>query len=163
SADAKGIRIQSSLDPKASPVLGDPDRLQQVVLNLVANAIKFTPGSGQVRVTLRSVDAHAVIAVADSGVGIDAQFMPYIFERFRQADGSSTRAHGGLGLALVKHLTELHGGTVEADSLGEGKGATFTVRLPLLVTSVRAATEGDDGAGGAGPNARLAGLRIVVV
>jgi len=164
-ADAKGIRIHSSFDPKASPVLGDPDRLQQVVLNLVANAIKFTPGSGQVRVTLRSVDAHAEIMVADSGVGIDAQFMPYIFERFRQADGSSTRAYGGLGLglALVKHLTELHGGTVEADSLGEGKGATFTVRLPLMVSSVRAATEDDAAAEAAGPEARLAGLRVVVV
>jgi len=104
--------------------------------------------------------------VADTGVGIDAQLMPYIFERFRQGDSSSTRAHGGLGLglALVKHLTELHGGTVEADSLGEGKGATFIVRLPLMVSSVRTAPERGEPAGtSVGPNARLAGLRVVVV
>src|SRR5439155_56547 len=122
--------------------------------------------SGQVRVSLRGVDAQAEIVVADTGVGIDAQLMPYIFERFRQGDSSSTRAHGGLGLglALVKHLTELHGGTVEADSLGEGKGATFIVRLPLMVSSVRTAPERGEPAGtSVGPNARLAGLRVVVV
>ena len=165
-ADAKSIQIQSVLDPRASPVLGDPDRLQQVVWNLVANAIKFTPASGQVRVSLRGVAARAEIVVADTGVGIDAQLMPYIFERFRQGDSSSTRAHGGLGLglALVKHLTELHGGTVEADSLGEGKGATFIVRLPLMVSRVRSAPERGELAGTCvGPNARLAGLRVVVV
>ncbi|OLB99305.1 MAG: hypothetical protein AUH30_05365 [Candidatus Rokubacteria bacterium 13_1_40CM_68_15] len=166
SADAKGIRIQSVLDPRASPVLGDPDRLQQVVWNLVANAIKFTPRSGQVHVSLRSVDSHAEIVVSDNGVGIDALLMPYIFERFRQGDSSSTRAHGGLGLglALVKHLTELHGGTVEADSLGEDKGATFTVKLPLMGSGVRPTPERGEAEGTFfEPSARLTGLRIVVV
>jgi len=167
-ADAKGIRLQSALDPRAGPVLGDPDRLQQVVWNLVVNAIKFTPRSGQVQVSLSRIDSHAAIVVSDTGVGIDPQLMPHVFERFRQGDSSSTRTHGGLGLglALVKHLTELHGGTAEADSPGEGKGATFTVRLPLMARADRSAPDRAHRAADGTPlepGARLAGLRIVVV
>ncbi len=149
-------------------MLGDPDRLQQVVWNLVVNAIKFTPRSGQVQVSLSRIDSHAAIVVSDTGVGIDPQLMPHVFERFRQGDSSSTRTHGGLGLglALVKHLTELHGGTAEADSPGEGKGATFTVRLPLMARADRSAPDRAHRAADGTPlepGARLAGLRIVVV
>ncbi|MDQ6619771.1 MAG: ATP-binding protein [Pseudomonadota bacterium] len=134
-ADAKGIRIDSALDPKAGPIAGDPGRLQQVVWNLLSNAIKFTPKEGKVQVVLERVDSHIEIAIADTGIGIDPDFLPHVFERFRQADGSSTRQHGGLGLglAIVKHLVELHGGTVDVYSAGDGRGATFRVLLPLLV------------------------------
>ena len=139
-AAAKSSNITSALDAGAGAVLGDPDRLQQVVWNLLSNAIKFTPAGGQIGVQLRRDGAHAEIEVSDSGIGIDGPFLPYVFDRFRQADSSTTRTHGGLGLglAIVRHLVELHGGTVTADSSGAGKGATFTVRLPLA--SVREAT-----------------------
>jgi hypothetical protein len=132
--EAKSIRLQRVLDSGASMVSGDPSRLQQVVWNLLSNAIKFTPRSGRVQVKLERVDSHVEIAVSDNGQGIDADILPYIFERFRQADSSTTRAHGGLGLglAIVRHLVEMHGGTVRAESEGEGRGATFTVRLPLV-------------------------------
>jgi signal transduction histidine kinase len=132
-ADAKGILLDISIGPLASPVLGDADRLQQVIWNLLSNAIKFTPRAGQVEVRLREEGGNAVIRVSDSGIGIRPDFLPYVFDRFRQAEGSITRTHGGLGLGLsiVRHLIELHGGTAEVDSMGEGEGATFTVRLPL--------------------------------
>jgi signal transduction histidine kinase/ActR/RegA family two-component response regulator len=132
-AEAKGIRIQEAFDEGVAPVAGDPVRLQQVVWNLLANAIKFTPRGGVVRVSLRRVDSHVEILVSDNGVGIGPEFLPHVFERFRQADMSTTRHHGGLGLGLsiVRHLVELHGGTVEAESAGEGRGATFVVRLPV--------------------------------
>ena len=132
-ADAKGILLDISIGPLASPVLGDADRLQQVIWNLLSNAIKFTPRAGRVEVRLREEGGNAVIRVSDSGIGIRPDFLPYVFDRFRQAEGSITRTHGGLGLGLsiVRHLIELHGGTAEVDSAGEGEGATFTVRLPL--------------------------------
>lgn len=134
-ADAKQVRIQSILDPLAGPVSGDSDRLQQVVWNLLSNAVKFTPKGGRVQVRLERVNSHVEIVVSDTGQGIGADFLPYIFERFKQADSTHTRSHGGLGLglAIVRHLVELHGGSVQAQSPGEGQGATFVVQLPLLV------------------------------
>jgi signal transduction histidine kinase len=135
-ADAKGILLDISVAPLASPVLGDADRLQQVVWNLLSNAIKFTPRGGRVEVRLREAhegEESAVIRVSDTGIGIRPDFLPYVFDRFRQAEGSITRTHGGLGLGLsiVRHLIELHGGSAEVASEGEGLGAEFTVRLPL--------------------------------
>ena len=132
-ADAKGIQLSLSFAPLASPVLGDSDRLQQVVWNLLSNAIKFTPRGGRVEVRLREEGPYAAIQVSDTGIGIRTDFLPYVFDRFRQAESTLTRSHGGLGLGLsiVRHLIELHGGTVEVESEGEGAGATFTVRLPL--------------------------------
>lgn len=134
-AEAKGLRLHSVIDPQAGPVKGDPSRLQQVVWNLVSNAIKFTPRNGQVHVSLERVNSHIEITVSDTGQGITPEFLPHIFERFRQADSSVTRTHGGLGigLAIVKHLVEMHGGAVQARSMGTGQGATFTVTLPLVV------------------------------
>jgi signal transduction histidine kinase len=132
-ADAKDIQLTVSLEPLGSPVLGDSDRLQQVVWNLLSNAIKFTPRGGEVEVRVRESRPNAVLQVSDTGVGIRPDFLPYVFDRFRQADGALTRTHGGLGLGLsiVRHLVELHGGTVEVESAGEGRGATFSVQLPL--------------------------------
>ena len=132
---AKGIRLDMDLDPKAAAIIGDPNRLQQVVWNLLSNAVKFTPQGGSVRVALRERDSHVEIEVSDSGIGITPDLLPHVFERFRQGDSSSTRLQGGLGLGLtlVKQLVELHGGTVTAESGGVGQGATFTVRLPLRV------------------------------
>ena len=133
-AAAKSIRLSRVLDPATGLVSGDPDRLQQVVWNLLSNAVKFTPSKGQVEIRLERVGRFAQITVKDTGKGISAEFLPFVFDRFRQADSSSTRVHGGLGLglALVRHLVELHGGSVHAASAGEGKGATFSVQLPLL-------------------------------
>jgi signal transduction histidine kinase/ActR/RegA family two-component response regulator len=133
-AEAKGVRLQVVLDPRSGPVKGDAERLQQVVWNLLVNGIKFTPRGGRVQVHLQRAASHAEIVVSDTGQGIPADVLPFVFERFRQADSGTTREHGGLGigLALVRHLVELHGGTVHAHSDGEGKGAVFTVRLPLV-------------------------------
>ncbi len=135
SADAKNIRLQKVLDHQAGIVSGDPSRLQQIIWNLVANAIKFTPKGGRVQVVLERVNSHIEISVIDTGQGIKPEFLPYVFERFRQADASTTRQHGGLGLGLsiVKHLTEMHGGSITVKSAGEGKGTTFIVALPLVV------------------------------
>jgi signal transduction histidine kinase len=133
-ADAKGVRLESVLEAgEAVTVAGDPGRLQQVVWNLLSNAIKFTGEGGTVSVHLELTAADARLTVTDSGVGIRPDFLPHVFELFRQADSSSTRAHGGLGLglAIVRHLVELHGGTVQAWSAGTGQGARFTVELPL--------------------------------
>lgn len=147
-AAARGVQIQHRLDPLASPVSGDSSRLQQVVWNLLSNAIKFTPQSGTVQVLLQRVDPNLEIQVADSGQGIRPDFLPYVFDRFRQADGSTTRRFSGLGLglAIVKHLVEMHGGTVRAQSPGEGQGATFIVSLPIAASHpapvVRDPTEG---------------------
>jgi CheY-like chemotaxis protein len=134
-ADAKGVRIQTIVDPTVGPVSGDPARLQQVVWNLVSNAVKFTPKKGRVQVRLERVNSHVEIAVSDTGVGIREDFLPFVFERFRQADSGPTRKAGGLGLglAIVRHIVEMHGGTVDASSAGEGNGATFRVRLPLMI------------------------------
>ena len=136
--EAKQIRLHSVLDPKAGPVAGDPDRLQQVVWNLLSNAVKFTPKGGRVEVQLQRVNSHVEILVSDTGQGIDADDLPHIFERFRQVETGPTRSHGGLGigLALVRHLVELHGGTVHAHSAGKGAGATFVVKLPLAIAHV---------------------------
>lgn len=133
-AEAKEIQLQADFDTTAGLVSGDADRLQQVIWNLLSNAIKFTPKGGRIRVKLQRFSSQAEIAITDTGRGINPEFVPYVFDRFRQADGSITRAYGGLGLglAIVRHLIELHGGTVSASSEGEGKGATFTVRLPLM-------------------------------
>jgi PAS domain S-box-containing protein len=133
-ADAKHITVQSLIDPRAGPVSGDPDRLQQVVWNLLSNAVKFTPKGGRVQVRLERVNSHIAIVVTDTGIGIRPDFLPLVFERFRQADAGPTRKTGGLGLglAIVRHLVEMHGGTVHADSAGEDQGATFTVRLPVM-------------------------------
>jgi PAS domain S-box-containing protein len=134
-ADAKNVRLHVTLDPLAGPVKGDPSRLQQVVWNLLSNAIKFTEKGGRVQVFLERVNSHVEITVADNGRGIKPEFLPHVFDRFRQEDASAARRHGGLGLGLsiVKQLVELHGGTVRAKSPGEGQGATFSLDLPLLV------------------------------
>ena len=132
-ADAKSLRIQTMLDPRAGVVLGDSGRLQQVICNLLTNSVKYTPKGGRVQITLDRVNSHLEVRVADSGQGIEPEFLPLVFDRFRQADPGTTRKHGGLGLGLsiVKHLVELHGGTVEAQSPGVGQGATFVVKLPI--------------------------------
>ena len=120
-AEAKGIRIQKIVEPLAGPVMGDPSRLQQIVWNLLSNAIKFTPKEGRVQVILKLVNSHLEIVVSDTGAGIQPEFLPHVFERFRQADATTTRRYGGLGLglAIVKHLAEMHGGDVRAASPGE--------------------------------------------
>jgi PAS domain S-box-containing protein len=132
-ADAKGLRVTTALDLAAGPVSGDPVRLQQIVWNLLSNAVKFTPAGGRVDVTARRTDDHAEICVSDTGDGIAPEFLPYVFDRFRQGDATTTRGHGGLGLglAIVRHLTEMHGGQVAAESEGRGRGTRFTVRFPL--------------------------------
>jgi PAS domain S-box-containing protein len=131
-ADAKGIRVETRLDPQADQIWGDASRLQQVTWNLLTNAVKFTPGGGVIEVALVRADSQVELSIKDSGVGIHPAFLPFVFDRFRQADASTTRMYGGLGLGLsiVKHLVELHGGSVRATSGGEGHGATFIVCLP---------------------------------
>jgi len=136
-ADAKGIRLEKPLGTPGFQVAGDPDRIQQIVWNLLSNAIKFTPRGGSVAVSIRRTNSHVELEVADSGQGIAPEFLPHVFERFRQGDSTTTRPIGGLGLglAIVRNLAELHGGTVTASSDGEGLGATFTLSLPALVPS----------------------------
>lgn len=137
--DSKNIQLQLTLDPSARHTVGDASRLQQVVWNLLSNAIKFTPGGGHIEVEVKRAGRNVQIRVTDSGAGISDEFLPFIFERFRQADGTTTREHGGLGLglAIVRHLVELHGGTIKAESNGPGHGATFIVRLPLAISPKR--------------------------
>ncbi|WAL62646.1 ATP-binding protein [Thermocoleostomius sinensis] len=134
SADAKSIRLETNLDPTVGQIMGDVGRLQQVIWNLLSNAIKFTPEGGQIYVGLERVDRYAQITIRDTGQGIDPDLLPFIFERFRQGDGSITRQYGGLGLGLsiARQLVEAHGGTITAASQGNNQGATFTVRLPLV-------------------------------
>lgn len=168
-ADARGVAIHRVLDPATGPVSGDPNRLQQVVWNLLSNAVKFTPRDGSVQVLLQRSAGNAEISVSDTGRGISPEFLPYVFDRFRQADASITRQFGGLGLGLgiVRHLVELHGGTASASSLGEGRGATFAVTLPLAIVpphTERTVTSpsrapGDDCA----PPMTLSGVRVLVV
>ncbi len=177
-AEARGVRVQVVLDPVAGPVSGDPGRLQQVFWNLLINAVKFTPRDGRVQVMLERVNSHVEVSVIDSGEGITPEFLPQVFDRFRQADGSTTRRHGGLGLglAIVKQLVELHGGNVRAKSAGVGQGSTFTVMLPVM--AVREGAEpgeerrhptADGAAGGVKEEAEkleggdIAGMRVVVV
>jgi len=173
-AHAKGIRITQVLDPHAGPVSGDPARLQQVIWNLVTNAVKFTPKGGKVQVRLARVNSHIEITVSDTGQGIEPEFLPVVFERFRQADATTTRHQGGLGLglAIVKHLVELHGGAVSANSAGKDRGATFTVTLPVTVVhgvsggggpGTTAVADHGPGAAAARPDTILKGVRILVV
>src|SRR4029434_6350606 len=126
------ISVDTRLDPSVAATTGDPTRLQQCIWNLLSNAIKFTPQGGRVCISLRRSDSHVEISVSDTGIGIRSDFLPYVFERFRQAEAGTTRKTGGLGLglAIVRHIVEMHGGTVEAASAGEDQGATFRVRLP---------------------------------
>jgi PAS domain S-box-containing protein len=133
-AHAKEIRLQRVLDSGSSMISGDSNRLQQVIWNLLSNAVKFTPKGGRVQIRLERINSHVEIIVTDTGIGIPPKVLPFIFDRFRQADSATTRQHGGLGLglAIVRHLVEMHGGTVEAESHGEGQGSTFTVKLPLI-------------------------------
>jgi signal transduction histidine kinase len=163
-AEAKGLRLHALLESPGAPVSGDPDRLQQVVWNLLSNAVKFTPRGGQVQITLHRVRSHVEIIVSDTGQGIHADVLPYVFDRLRQGDSTTTRTHGGvgIGLALVRHLVELHGGSVFAESAGEGQGATFVVKLPLMIAEVREqpiAPRGDPWLAGVS----LAGIRVLVV
>ncbi|MEP0912568.1 PAS domain-containing protein [Leptolyngbya sp. GB1-A1] len=136
-AEDKHIQIQTQIAAEVSPVLGDAARLQQVVWNLLSNAVKFTPEQGQIEIQLAAMGGQAQIQVKDTGKGISAEFLPFVFDTFRQADSSTTRTFGGLGLglAIAQHIVELHGGTIHAESAGEGQGATFTVKLPLVSTS----------------------------
>jgi signal transduction histidine kinase len=161
-AEIRGIVFKSELDPDAGPVHGDPDRLRQVIENILGNAIKFTPQDGAVTVRLvRDVDA--CLTVSDTGRGIDGDLLPHIFERFKQSDSTSTRAHAGLGLglAIVRHLVELHGGRVRAESAGLGQGATFTVILPIAAAAADAAF--GQGISAAGGGERLDGVRVLVI
>ena len=170
-ATAKNLTIQTVLDPVAGLVAGDPDRLRQVVWNLVSNAVKFTPRGGRVTVRVeRDEPASVRLIVEDTGQGIPAELVPHVFERFRQGDSSNTRSHGGLGLglAVARHVVELHGGTVEARSDGEGQGATFTVALPLadpahLPPSAPAATASMPATSLMADAPDLSGVRVLVV
>lgn len=137
SVDARDIQLQVFLDPEVAPVAGDADRLQQVMWNLLSNAVKFTPKHGQVQVRLEQINSSIEITVSDSGKGLDADFVPHIFDRFRQADQTSTRAHGGLGLGLsiVQQIVQLHGGTIRAESAGAGQGTSFVVQLPHITAT----------------------------
>lgn len=180
-AEVKALKLQTVFNDPDSLVSGDPNRLQQIVWNLVSNAIKFTPRAGTVSVQLGRAESQVEIIVSDTGKGISPEFLPFVFERFRQADSTSTRNHSGLGLglAIVRHLVEMHGGTVHATSQGEGQGATFIVRLPLLVSRGTGAFLNENAAQRPGDNqdssltnenetifidtAKLGGLRVLIV
>lgn len=169
-AEAKNIRIQSILDPLAGPVSGDPDRLQQVFWNLLSNAVKFTPKGGRVQIRLERVNSHVEVTISDTGQGISPEFLPHMFERLQQADSTTTRTHGGLGLglAIVRHLVELHGGSVRAASEGEGMGATFVVNLPVTIfrpdqTTVERSHPTVSDTVPPIPASRLKGLKVLVV
>ena len=174
-ADARDIRLELKLDAASGATRGDPYRLQQVLWNLLSNAVKFTPKGGRISVRLSQAASHFEVEVADNGEGIDQDFLPHVFDRFRQADASSSRPHGGLGLGLsiVKQLVELHGGSIRALSAGRGKGATFRIELPLLaaVPRSRAAQalcgprprDSEPVAPEEGPTRDLSGLKVLVV
>ena len=168
-AEAKRIRIQTVVSSGAGPILGDADRLQQVVWNLLSNAIRFTPPEGFVQINLQRVESQIELRVSDNGIGIKPEFLPHIFNRFTQADSSITRSHGGLGmgLAIVKSLVELHGGVVSASSPGEGQGAVFTIKLPMsaIWPDPRKEVPLSESPVGAGlkPRDELVGLKILVV
>jgi CheY-like chemotaxis protein len=169
--DAKGVQLQTVVDPRHPIVAGDPDRLQQVVWNLLSNAVKFTPSGGRIHLWLERTNSHVDIVVRDTGRGIRPDFLPHVFERFRQADGRVSREYNGLGLGLAisRHIIELHGGTIQAASGGEGKGATFRVRLPLMIAATE--SQRDPGRepqqttprGGNTTLARLDGIRVLAV
>jgi CheY-like chemotaxis protein/anti-sigma regulatory factor (Ser/Thr protein kinase) len=169
-AHAKDIRLKALLDPVRATVTADSGRLQQVVWNLLTNAIKFTPKGGQVQVLLQRVNSHIELSVSDNGIGIPANFLPHVFDRFAQRDSSASRSYTGLGLGLAisKQLVELHAGSIRVTSQGEGKGATFFVDLPLSIVQLE-----DEGSGRIHPTAsarvddlplpKLDGIRILVV
>lgn len=166
-ADAKGIRIDAQLDTTPAMVSGDSNRLQQVIWNLLSNAVKFTDSGGRVLVLLSQIGSTVRIVVKDTGQGISREFIPYIFDRFRQADSTTTRQHGGLGLglAIARHLVEIHGGTIAAESAGKGRGATFTICLPMIDAGVRVAavfTEGREQAAAAASQL-LSGVNVLLV
>jgi CheY-like chemotaxis protein/anti-sigma regulatory factor (Ser/Thr protein kinase) len=171
SFEAKNISFETDMQLDGCFVSGDSNRLQQIFWNLFSNAVKFTPEGGKVRVEVHRSNHTVRIAVADSGIGLNPEFLPYIFDRFRQADGSTTRVHGGLGLGLsiVRHLVQLHNGTIEVQSDGENKGSTFTVTLPLMADTAKQPTEAAatrDGGNNGVPKRLLRaldGLRILVV
>jgi signal transduction histidine kinase/ActR/RegA family two-component response regulator len=169
-ADAKGVRIEVVLDPQAGPVSGDPERLQQVLWNLLSNSIKFTARGGKVQVRLARVNSHIELTVSDTGIGIPPEFLPHVFERFRQAEGGTTRERGGLGLGLsiARQLTEMHGGTIEASSAGVDQGATFRISIPVMsVQTPRDPTPRvhprSPSPGGALGNATLRAVHVLVV
>jgi len=170
-AEAKGVRMQKVMDTGLISIPGDPVRLQQVIWNLLSNAIKFTPRGGRVQIRSERVNSHLEIVVSDTGQGISPDFLPHVFDRFRQADQKTSRQHGGmgLGLAIVRHLVELHGGNVSAASDGEGKGSTFIVRLPISpiykvdATGARVHPAARDLLPANEATERLDGLRILVV
>ncbi len=171
-AEAKGVRLVVDIDPSIGHTTADPDRLQQIIWNLLTNAIRFTPRAGRVTITCDRVGSQIKITVSDTGVGLAAEELPYIFERFKQVDSSTTRAHGGLGLglAIVRHLVEAHGGTVRATSSGLGHGATFAVHLPIAAVTVSPRSVSTTGAGTAASApatdempTTLNGLRLLIV
>jgi len=168
-ANARGVQIEVVNDEAVGPVSGDPARLQQVIWNLLSNAVKFTNRDGLVYVSLHRSGSQAELVVRDTGIGIAPEFLPRVFERFRQAESPITRSHHGLGLglAIVRHLTELHGGTVRAESPGEGLGSTFTIRLPLAAVQVDAAdsypADEAQSVGAVTTRQSLAGVRVLVV
>jgi signal transduction histidine kinase len=168
--EAKQIRLELVIDPRVGAVSGDFGRLQQILWNLITNAVKFTPKEGRIHVLCERVNSHVEVSVTDTGEGIEADFLPHIFERFSQADGSITRRHGGLGLGLsiVKNLVELHGGAIHADSPGIGKGATFRFRLPLRVARETGESATHPRASHAPPEfvgdfSKLRGVKVLVV
>jgi len=172
-ADFKGIQLDIVFDPNVGPITGDPSRLQQVVWNLLSNGVKFTPGGGRVELRLDQLESYVAISVIDTGVGIPEEFLPFVFDRFRQVDSSHSRNQGGigLGLAIVRHLVEMHGGTIKAASSGKGKGARFTAILPMnapkidpqLVETSIAPYSFDEFANLFETSTSLAGLRVLVV
>ena len=163
--DAKGIRLTYARDAVISAISGDAARLQQIVWNLLSNAVKFTPERGWIEVRLQQRDSHVEVTVSDSGQGISPDFLPRVFDRFRQADSSTTREYGGLGLglAIARHLVELHGGTIRAESAGDGRGATFCVTFPLLLERVESIQKNHSGEYSFDSAKKLDGLRILVV
>jgi signal transduction histidine kinase/CheY-like chemotaxis protein len=160
-AESKRVALHAHIAMDAPAIMGDPNRVQQIIWNLLSNAIKFTPAGGEVRVDLAAEDDALRLSVSDTGIGIAPEFLPHVFERFRQADSSSTRAHSGvgLGLAIVRHLVQLHDGSVEAKSDGPNKGAQFVVRFP----AAGRAAAGPSGLGESSSHATLAGVRVLVV
>jgi signal transduction histidine kinase len=163
-ADSKRILVEVELDRTLPPTSGDPERLRQIFFNLVSNALKFTPSGGKVSIKLERLDSDIAITISDTGPGIRPNFLPYVFDRFRQAESSTTRRHGGLGLglAIVRHLVELHGGKVSALSKGDGQGATFTVTLPLVKVRLNGA-ENDLLSSPQGERPGLAGMRVWII
>jgi len=164
-ADSKGITVAATLAPGLGTIVADPTRLQQVLWNLLSNAVKFTPKGGRVEVSAQRIGSNVQMAVTDTGEGIDPDFLPHVFEAFRQAENPNTRIHGGLGLGLsiVRYIAEAHGGTVTAESAGRGKGATFTVTLPIAAVAPAVTRPASLGVGSAIDPERLRGFNIVIV